>query len=44
MTPREQMPDDPPPFLGAWRRVYLVVLFYLGALIVLFYIFMRLFS
>jgi hypothetical protein len=37
-------PDEPPPFLGTWRRVYLAVLIYLGALIVSFYIFMRAFS
>lgn len=25
--------DDPPPFLGTWRRVYAAVLIYLAALI-----------
>jgi hypothetical protein len=36
--------DDPPPFLGSWRRVYAGVLLYLLLLIVLFYIFTRVFS
>ena len=38
------MPDEPPPFLGAWRRIYVGVLLYLAALIVLFYLFTRVFS
>ena len=41
---REQMPDEPPPFLGKWSRVYTVVLLYLAALIALFYGFTRKFS
>jgi hypothetical protein len=41
---RAQMPDEPPPFLGTWPRVYTAVLFYLAALIVLFYVFTRMFS
>jgi hypothetical protein len=36
--------DEPPPFLGVWRRVYSAVLLYLGLLIALFYLFMRAFS
>lgn len=40
----EEMPDDPPPFLGTWPRVYTVVLLYLAALIVVFYLFMRAFT
>lgn len=35
------MPDEPPPFLGTWRRVYAAVLIYLVAVIVLFYWFAR---
>ncbi|MBI3681270.1 MAG: hypothetical protein HY235_12855 [Acidobacteria bacterium] len=31
--------DDPPPFLGAWPRVYVAVVIYLALLIVLFYLF-----
>ena len=41
---RGNIPDDPPPFLGAWRNVYIVVLIYLVLLIVSFYVFMRAFS
>ncbi len=33
--------DDPPPFLGTWKRVYIGVLIYLAALITLFYFFTR---
>jgi len=42
--PREEMPDEPPPFLGNWRRIYMAVLIYLAGLIALFYLFMRTFS
>jgi hypothetical protein len=41
---RAEMPDDPPPFLGTWPRVYTAVLVYLATLIVLFYAFTRFFS
>jgi len=30
-------PDEPPPFLGAWHRVYTAVLLLLAVLIGLFY-------
>jgi len=33
------VPDDPPPFLGTWRRVYIGVLLYLVILIAGFYLF-----
>jgi hypothetical protein len=36
--------DEPPPFLGTWRRVYIMVICYLAALISLFYIFTRWFA
>ncbi len=36
--------DEPPPFLGSWRRVYIGVLLYLASLIGLFYVFTRVFS
>ncbi|MCW5977815.1 MAG: hypothetical protein KIT09_07040 [Bryobacteraceae bacterium] len=36
--------DEPPPFLGAWRRVYAAVLIYLAAVIFLFYLFGRAFA
>jgi hypothetical protein len=41
---RVEMPDEPPPFLGTWPRVYTAVLVYLAALIVLSYAFTRYFS
>ncbi len=40
--PRD-VPDDPPPFLGTWNRVYVAVVIYLAALIVVFYLFARAF-
>jgi len=36
-----QDPDEPPPFLGTWRRVYTGVLIYLGAIIAGSYLFTR---
>jgi len=33
--------DDPPPFLGTWRRVYIFVLCYLVFVIAAFYVFSR---
>jgi hypothetical protein len=35
------MIDEPPPFLGTWRRVYTAVLVYLALLITLFAVFTR---
>jgi hypothetical protein len=35
------MEDEPPPFLGAWRNVYILVLSYLVVVITLFYLFTR---
>ncbi len=35
------VPDDPPPFLGTWRRVYIAILIYLVLLILAFYAFTR---
>ena len=43
-TDRARLPDEPPPFLGTWPRVYAGVLLYLAFLISLFYVFTRLFS
>jgi hypothetical protein len=34
-------PDDPPPFLGTWRRVYTAILIYLAGTIAVFYLFTR---
>jgi hypothetical protein len=42
--PQIPMPDEPPPFLGSWRRIYAIVLVYLGLLIAVFYAFTRAFS
>ena len=34
-------PDEPPPFLGTWRRVYTATLIYLVLIIFLCYLFTR---
>jgi hypothetical protein len=39
-----QEPDEPPPFLGTWKRIYITVAVYLGAVIILFYWFTRTFN
>ena len=39
-----EMPDEPPPFLGTWPRVYAAVIVYLALLISLCYAFTRAFS
>ena len=41
---RSHVPDDPPPFLGSWRNVYIAVLIYLALLIASFYVFTQAFS
>jgi hypothetical protein len=42
MTPDEKpILDEPPPALGTWPRVYLAVLTYLAAVIVIFYLLTR---
>jgi hypothetical protein len=38
--PRD-IPDEPPPLLKTWPRVYAAVLIYLAALIAAFYLFSR---
>jgi hypothetical protein len=38
-----QVVDEPPPFLGTWRRVYVLVICYLAGVIALFYWFTRTF-
>jgi hypothetical protein len=35
------VPDEPPPFLGSWRRIYVGVLIYLVSIISVFYAFTR---
>ena len=37
----EIAPDEPPPFLGTWKRVYQAILIYLVLLIAVFYVFTR---
>ena len=39
MPAPSDLPDDPPPFLGTWRRVYGAVLLYLVALIGVLFLF-----
>ena len=41
---RREAPDEPPPFLGTWRRVYTTVVIYTFLLIAACYIFTRYFS
>ena len=36
--------DEPPPFLGSWRNLYIAVLWYLAALILGLYVFTRMFG
>lgn len=43
-VPTKEMPDEPPPMLGRWSRVYAAVLIYLAALIAVFWVFARTFS
>ena len=37
----DEIPDEPPPFLGTWPRVYAGVLLYLVVIIFAFYAFTR---
>jgi hypothetical protein len=39
MTDPSQIPDEPPPILGTWPRVYVIVLVYLAVVIFAFYLF-----
>jgi hypothetical protein len=41
MPELREVPDDPPPFLGTWRRVYVATLIYLVVIIAVFYLFTR---
>jgi hypothetical protein len=36
--------DEPPPILGSWRRIYIIVLCYLALLIAGFYFFTKVFA
>jgi hypothetical protein len=45
MLPHERdLPDEPPPFLGAWPRVYAAVVLYLALVIAACYGFTRIFA
>lgn len=35
------VPDEPPPFFGTWKRIYIAVLIYLAGVIGAFYLFTR---
>jgi hypothetical protein len=41
MPELREVPDEAPPFLGTWRRVYIGVLVYLFVIITAFYLFTR---
>ena len=41
MPELREVADDPPPFLGTWKRVYVAILIYLAVIIALFYVFTR---
>lgn len=41
MPEMREVPDEKPPFLGTWRRVYIAVLIYLGAIVAASYLFTR---
>jgi hypothetical protein len=41
MPELRDMPDEPPPFLGTWGRLYAAILAYLAATILLLYLFTR---
>ena len=41
MPEQPDVPDEPPPFLGTWRRVYAAVLVCLGLIILAAYLFTR---
>ena len=36
---KREFHDEPPPFLGSWRRIYTLVILYLITLITLFWFF-----
>jgi hypothetical protein len=41
MLHSRDVPDEPPPFLGTWKRVYIAILIYLAGIITVFYLFTR---
>lgn len=40
----ENTGEEDPPFLGSWKRIYLVVLFYLFTLIIILWLVTRYFA
>jgi hypothetical protein len=42
--PPRTVADEPPPFLGTWKRVYALVVIYLACVITLFYLFTKSFE
>lgn len=40
----ERRAEEPPPFLGTWKHVYIFVICYLACLIAGFYVFSRAFA
>jgi hypothetical protein len=43
MSELREVPDEAPPFLGTWRRVYVAILIYLVVIVSAFYVFTRLY-
>ena len=41
MSELREVPDEAPPFLRTWRRVYVAVLIYLVVIVSAFYLFTR---
>ncbi len=41
MSELRDLPDEKPPFLGTWRRVYAAILVYLAVIIAASYLFTR---
>ena len=41
MPHTRDVPDEAPPFLGTWRRVYIAILIYLAGIISIAWIFTR---
>jgi hypothetical protein len=42
--PPHPVEDEPPPILGTWRHIYIIVLCYLVFLIAGFYVFTKVFA
>jgi len=43
-TRTDPVGDEPPPFLGSWRRVYAAIVIYLAVIILLFQLFTAAFN